>query len=131
MLVREFTQLSRYAPNDVDTDEKKKDCFIEGLNTTLQYALSANEYPSFQKLVDKAFIMEKKHQNLEEERKRSWQGQSSGSNTSPCFNPPATGLMFHYGGYNQQQRPPQKMPNHVAGVYKPPMQQQQSRPNFQ
>jgi hypothetical protein len=26
-----FTQLSRYAPNDVDTDEKKQECFLSGL----------------------------------------------------------------------------------------------------
>ena len=78
MAVREyltkFTQLSRYDSNDVDTDEKKQDCFLEGLNASLQYALSAHEYPSFQKLVDRAFIMEKKRQNLGEERKRSLQG---------------------------------------------------------
>ena len=52
-----FTQLSLHAPNDVDTDEKKQDYFLEGLNTGLQYALSANKYPNFQKLVDRAFIM--------------------------------------------------------------------------
>ena len=78
MSVREyltkFTQLSRYAPDDVDTDEKKQDCFLEGLHPSLQYALSANEYPSFQKLVDRAFIIEKKHQNLGEERKHHLQG---------------------------------------------------------
>ena len=42
-----FTLLSRYGSNDVDTDEKKHDCFLEGLNIGLQYALSANEYPRF------------------------------------------------------------------------------------
>ncbi|XP_062198819.1 uncharacterized protein LOC133901479 [Phragmites australis] len=93
MSVREyltkFTQLSRYAPSDVDTDEKKQDCFLEGLNTGLQYAFFANEYPNFQKLVDRAFILEKKRQNLGEERKRHLQGQSSGSNTRPRFNAPA------------------------------------------
>jgi hypothetical protein len=30
--VTHFTQLSRYAPNDVDTDEKKQECFLNGLN---------------------------------------------------------------------------------------------------
>ena len=102
MSVREyltkFTQLSRYTPNDVDTDEKKQDYFLEGLNTGLHYALSANKYPSFQKLVDRAFIMEKKCQNLGEECKRSLQGQYSGNNTHPHFNPPATGPMFRHGG---------------------------------
>jgi hypothetical protein len=29
--VTRFTQLSRYAPNDVDTDEKKQECFLNGL----------------------------------------------------------------------------------------------------
>jgi hypothetical protein len=29
--VTRFMQLSRYAPNDVDTDEKKQECFLNGL----------------------------------------------------------------------------------------------------
>jgi hypothetical protein len=29
--VTRFTQLSRYAPNDVDTNEKKHECFLNGL----------------------------------------------------------------------------------------------------
>jgi hypothetical protein len=34
-----FTQLSSYAPNDVDTDEKKQECFLNGLEDGLTYAL--------------------------------------------------------------------------------------------
>jgi hypothetical protein len=34
-----FTQLSCYAPNDVDTDEKKQECFHNGLEDGLAYAL--------------------------------------------------------------------------------------------
>jgi hypothetical protein len=41
-----FTQLSRYAPNDVDTDEKK-DCFLNGLNDGLAYALEARDFENF------------------------------------------------------------------------------------
>jgi hypothetical protein len=33
--VTKFTQLSRYAPHEVDTDEKKKECFLNGLNDGL------------------------------------------------------------------------------------------------
>jgi hypothetical protein len=33
-----FTQLSLYAPHEVDTDEKQK-CFLNGLNDGLAYAL--------------------------------------------------------------------------------------------
>jgi hypothetical protein len=29
--ITRFTQLSRYTPNDVDTDEKKQECFLNGL----------------------------------------------------------------------------------------------------
>jgi hypothetical protein len=35
--VTHFTQISHYAPNDVDTDEKE--CFLNSLNDGLAYAL--------------------------------------------------------------------------------------------
>jgi hypothetical protein len=36
-----FTQLSRYGTHEVDTDEKKQECFLNGLNDGLAYALEA------------------------------------------------------------------------------------------
>jgi hypothetical protein len=36
-----FTHLSCRAPNDVDTDEKKQECFLNGLDNGLAYALEA------------------------------------------------------------------------------------------
>jgi hypothetical protein len=30
--LNKFTQMSRYAPDDVNTDEKKQDAFLDGLN---------------------------------------------------------------------------------------------------
>jgi hypothetical protein len=36
-----FTQPSRYALHAVDTDEKKHECFLNGLNDGLAYALEA------------------------------------------------------------------------------------------
>jgi hypothetical protein len=39
--VTKFTQLSHYAPQEVDTDEKKQDYFLNGLNDGLAYALEA------------------------------------------------------------------------------------------
>jgi len=51
MSVREyltkFTQLSRYASSDVDTNENKQDYFRDGLNPGIRYALSSNEYDTF------------------------------------------------------------------------------------
>jgi hypothetical protein len=39
--VTKFTQLSCHALNEVDTDEKKQECFLNGLNDKLAYALEA------------------------------------------------------------------------------------------
>jgi hypothetical protein len=51
MLVSEyhyiFIQLSRYAPDEVADDERKKEHFKEGLNGPLHYALVAHTFPSF------------------------------------------------------------------------------------
>jgi hypothetical protein len=53
--VTRFTQLSRYAPDNVDTNEKKQDWFLNGLNDGLIYALEACDFINFQDMVDKAF----------------------------------------------------------------------------
>jgi hypothetical protein len=53
-----FTQLSHYAPDNVDTDEKKQDWFLNGLNDGLAYALEAHNFDNFQDMVDKALILE-------------------------------------------------------------------------
>jgi hypothetical protein len=39
--VTHFTQLSRYAPNNVDTDEKKQECLLNRIDDGLAYALEA------------------------------------------------------------------------------------------
>jgi hypothetical protein len=39
--VTKFTQLSRYAPNEVDNDEKRQDYFLNDLYDGLAYALEA------------------------------------------------------------------------------------------
>jgi hypothetical protein len=45
--VTKFTQLSRYAPHEIDTDEKKQECFLNGLNDGLAYALEAWDFDNF------------------------------------------------------------------------------------
>jgi hypothetical protein len=46
--VIKFTQLSRYAPHEVNTDEKKHECFLNGVNDGLAYALEARGFTNFQ-----------------------------------------------------------------------------------
>jgi hypothetical protein len=80
-----YTQLSRYAPDDVNTDEKKQDAFLNGLNVEIQFQLLNNDYRDFQRMVDNANIIENKLKEMEKNgnRKMSFHAQSLGSNTRP------------------------------------------------
>jgi hypothetical protein len=51
-----FIQLSRYAIDDVNTDEKKQDMFLKGLNDEIQFQLLNTDYVDFKHLVDKAIV---------------------------------------------------------------------------
>jgi hypothetical protein len=80
-----FTQVSRYAQADVNTDEKKQVAFLNGVNDEIQSQLLNTDYEDFQRMVDKAIIVENKIKETEknDKRKMSFLGQSSGSNTRP------------------------------------------------
>jgi hypothetical protein len=56
--VTKFTQLSRYALHEVDTDEKKQERFLNGLNDGLAYALETRDFENFQGMVNKALMLE-------------------------------------------------------------------------
>jgi hypothetical protein len=45
--VTHFTQLSHYTSDNVDTNEKKQDRFLNGLNDGLAYALEARDFVNF------------------------------------------------------------------------------------
>jgi hypothetical protein len=68
--VTHFTQLSRYAPDDVDTDEKKQECLLNGLDDGLAYALEARDFENFQTMVDKALVHENRRGILSSKRKQ-------------------------------------------------------------
>jgi hypothetical protein len=82
-----FIQLSRYAPDDINTDEKKHDMFLNGLDDDIQFQLLNTDYADFQHVVDKAIVIENKVKEMEKDDKRkvSFSGQSSGSNVRPRF----------------------------------------------
>jgi hypothetical protein len=42
-----FTQLSRYTPEEVDTDEKRQERFLEGLIGPLNDQLQSHTFPNF------------------------------------------------------------------------------------
>jgi hypothetical protein len=65
-----FIQLSRYAPDDIKTDEKKPDMFLNGLNDNIQFQLLNTDYADFQHMVDKAIVIENKIREMEKDDKR-------------------------------------------------------------
>jgi hypothetical protein len=71
-----FTQLSHYAPKEVDTDEKRQERFLEGLIGPLNYQLQSHNFPNFQTLLNKAIGLESKRKELSD-HKRKFQGQTS------------------------------------------------------
>jgi hypothetical protein len=42
--LNKFTQMSRYSPDEVNTDEKKHDAFLNGLNDEIQFQLLNIDY---------------------------------------------------------------------------------------
>jgi hypothetical protein len=119
--LKSFIQLSRYAPDDINTDEKKHDVFLSGLNDDIQFQLLNTDYADVQHMVDMAIVIENKIKEMEKDGKRkvSFSGQSSRSNVRPRFSQPN-----QFFKPLQMNRPP--MPVQV-----PRSQFPTQRPNFQ
>jgi hypothetical protein len=102
-----FIQLSRYATEDINTDEKKQDMFLEGLNGDIQFQLLNADYSDFQHMIDKAIVTESKLKEMEKDGKRKmpFPRQSSGSNVRPHFSQPNP--FFKPPQMNQMQIPMQ------------------------
>jgi hypothetical protein len=64
----------------MDTDEKKQDWFLNGLNDGLAFALEACDSINFQDMVDKALVLENQRGIMERKRKMQCTGPQ-GSNT--------------------------------------------------
>jgi hypothetical protein len=84
-----FLQLSRYASEDVNTDAKRQYRFLRGLVDPLQYQLMNHTFPTFQHLIDRAIMTERKRKEMED-HKRKVSGPQPGSSNRPRFsgNPP-------------------------------------------
>src|SRR5438132_9995619 len=55
--VQTFNELARYAPDHVDMDAKKRECFLEGMNPKLRSRLGCR-FEDFNQMVDDAIAME-------------------------------------------------------------------------
>jgi hypothetical protein len=102
--ITKFTQLSRYAPHEVDTDEKKHECFLNGLNDGLAYALEAGDFENFQGMVNKALVLENHKGVMKRKRKLVRQHQPS-SSSKPRVATSSVGPVFHPAQPQFQPRP--------------------------
>jgi hypothetical protein len=92
--ITKSTQLSRYALHEVDTDEKKHECFLNGLNDGLAYALEARDFEKFQGMVNKALVLENHRGVMQHKHKLVRQHQPS-SSFKPRVAMSSTGPVFH------------------------------------
>jgi TPP-dependent indolepyruvate ferredoxin oxidoreductase alpha subunit len=74
--VTKFTQLSRNTLHEVNTDVKKQECFLNGLNGGLAYALEARDFEKFHGMVNKVLVLENHRKVMERKHKQVRQHQS-------------------------------------------------------
>jgi hypothetical protein len=53
----------------VDIDEKKQDCFLNGLNDGLTYAMEARDFENSQDIVNKSLDLENRRGAMEHSKK--------------------------------------------------------------
>ena len=68
----QFMELARYAPEEVNDDEKKQDMFKKGLNPELQTFLNPQIYPDFNTLMNKAILTERAKTEESKDNKRKF-----------------------------------------------------------
>jgi hypothetical protein len=91
--VTKFTQLSRYDSHLVGTDEKKQECFLNGLNDGLTYAMEARYFENFQGMVNKALVLENRRGVMERKCKLVHQHQL-GNSSRPRIATSSVGPLF-------------------------------------
>ncbi|KAK1698284.1 hypothetical protein QYE76_014981 [Lolium multiflorum] len=68
--VRDFNRLSRYAPEEVDTEEKRKKRFMKGMNPYMKMQLRLARTAEFQELIDSAITFEDDYRQVQEDRRK-------------------------------------------------------------
>jgi hypothetical protein len=76
----DFFSLSRYSPDDVDTDAKRRDTFLTGLKGELKIPLSVAYAPNYQALLDQAVTLDN---NIKKEENRKRKFSNDRNHTEP------------------------------------------------
>ncbi|KAK1632812.1 hypothetical protein QYE76_007127 [Lolium multiflorum] len=89
---REFSGLSRYAADEVSTEDKRKKRFMRGLNPSFKMQLRMLKAMEFQELVDAAITMEDDFKQVQEDKRKKAKFEpkkfvSNKPNTNLTFKP--------------------------------------------
>jgi hypothetical protein len=76
---KQFNHLAQYAPDQVDTDKKKKDRFMIGLSTKLQERMMLNTGGTFPEFISNVMIVDDAIHAHKETKKRKVVAASFGS----------------------------------------------------
>ncbi|KAK1680617.1 hypothetical protein QYE76_041465 [Lolium multiflorum] len=68
--VRDFNRLSRYAPEEVNSNEKRKKRFMKGMNPYMKMQLRLARTTEFQELIDSAITFEDDYTQVQEDRRK-------------------------------------------------------------
>jgi hypothetical protein len=93
-----FTHLYHYASDEVNTDPKRQERFLDGLIRPLNYQLQSHTFPDFQTLANKAIGPESKKKELGEQKHKFQSHGQSSSNTRPCFSSQQSPSQYRLGG---------------------------------
>src|SRR6266540_1199999 len=117
--IQKFNELARYAPDHVDTDAKKRKCFLEGMSPKLQSRLG-RRFEDFNQMVDDAIAMEEDlHlRHLEKKRNRIIAGPSGSAPQRPRMT------------YQAPFRPPYQQQKQQQMIVRPVQQQFIQRPQY-
>src|SRR3954465_4216955 len=101
-----FLSLARYAPDEIDTEAKKKKRFLNGLHAEMQTVLVNIPFVDIEALVDSAIQMEGKINQANENRKRRMM-HKLGTHQTPKYRPnPSPGFA------PRTNRPPMNRPTY-------------------
>jgi hypothetical protein len=88
---KQFNHLAQYVPDQVDTDEKKKDHFMIGLSTKLQECMTLNTGGTFSEFMSNVMITDDVIRAHKETKKRKAVDAPPGS-ASPKYQ-----MVYHHG----------------------------------
>ncbi|KAK1629080.1 hypothetical protein QYE76_003395 [Lolium multiflorum] len=125
-----FLTLSRYAPDETDTNEKRKERFLNGLHDEMQTVFVNIPFADLEALVDSTIQMEGKLHQANENRKRRMMNQNGPHHTQKYRNKSSGGFTpRHNKPTTQAYRP--NYTNNNGGPPEARRQQQQQPPQQQ